>query len=68
MHYADPSPPPPFPLKSGNLDIKDTQCAENKDERKIAYSVWALQASKKRRFGRPKIQFSLKYAVDAKLF
>ena len=31
---------PPLPLlRSGHLDIKDAQCAENKDGRKISYQI-----------------------------
>ena len=50
-----PSPPP---RKSGHLDIKDVQCAENKDGRKTSYYIISRLgvAFQKGCFGRPKIQ------------
>ena len=32
----------PLPLRSGHLDIKDAQCANKNDGRKISYRVSAL--------------------------
>ena len=31
--------PPPLSLRSGHLDIKDEQCSENKDGRKISHHI-----------------------------
>ena len=53
----------PPPLRSGYLDIKDGQCAGNKDGRKTSYHcISRLDATgvQKGYFGRPKIQLSSK--------
>ena len=53
----------PSSLKSGYLDIKDAQCAENKVGRKISYNIISCLGAlgvQKRPFGHPKIQFSSK--------
>ena len=58
---------PPL-LRSGHLDIKDAQCAEDKDGRKISYHVVSRLGAvgvQKGRFGRPKIQFSSNVAICA---
>ena len=55
--YRPPSPPP---LKSGHLDIKDVQCAENKDGRKISCHIisgWDVTGVKKARFGHQTFNF-----------
>ena len=53
------------PLRSGHLDIKDAQCAENKVGRKMLYHIISCLGAvgvHKERFGRQKIQFSSKMA------
>ena len=65
--YAD---PPPF--RSGHLDIKDAQCAEKNNGRKISYrniSRLDAAAAQKRRFEHPKIQLSILHynKIDAQL-
>ena len=53
------------PLRSGNLDMKDPQRAENKDGRKISYHIIScldVAGDQKWRFGGPKIQPSPKVA------
>ena len=45
------------PLRRGHLDIKDAQCAENEDGRKISYRVWAVRATKRDVFGAQKFIF-----------
>ena len=48
-------------LRSDHLDIKVAQCAENEDGHTISHHVISRLAAtgvQKRRFGRPKIQFS----------
>ena len=60
--------PPPPPLKGGHLDIKDTQCAENKDGRTISYHIISRLGAAGVQKGpsrRPKIQFSSKVAKFA---
>ena len=55
----------PLPLRSGHLDIKDAQCAENKYGRKTSYHILSRLGAigvQKGRFGHPKIQFSSKAA------
>ena len=57
-------PHPPL-LKSGHLDIKYAQCAENKDVSKISYHIISRVGAvgiQKGRFGHQKIQFSSKVA------
>ena len=57
--------PPPPPLKGGHLDIKDTQCAENKNGRTISYHIISRLGAacvQKERFGRPEIQHFSKLA------
>ena len=36
--------PPPSPLRSGHLDIKDAQWPENKDGRKVSYHIINIRA------------------------
>ena len=58
----------PLPLRSGYLDIEDTQCAENKDGPEISYHITSrlgVTGVQKGRFGRPEIHFSLKVAKFA---
>ena len=60
---------PPSPLRSGQLDIRDAQCVETKDMLKnhiTSYSVFELWASKRGRYGHPKIKFCLKVAKSAR--
>ena len=60
--------PPPPPLRSDHLDIRDAQCAENNDGCIISsYITSRLGAMgvQNRRFGRPKIQFFPKVAKFA---
>ena len=61
--------PLPFPLRSGDLDIKDAQCAENKDRHKISYHIISrlgVTGVQKWHFGRPKIQLSSKFIIYIK--
>ena len=56
------------PLRSGHLDIKDAQCAEIKEGRKISYHIISrlgAEGVQKWRFGRPKIHFFSKMAKFA---
>ena len=56
LGYAD----PPSLYRSSHLDIKDAQCAENKDVLKISYhiiSCLGVIGVQKWHFGRPKIHF-----------
>ena len=53
----------PPPLRSGHINIRDEQCAKNKDGRKISdhiISRLGAMGVQKGRFGRPKIQLSSK--------
>ena len=60
-------PPPPSPhLRSGHVDIKDAQCAENKDGRKISNHIMfisrlAVRALKRGFFGTQKFNFLQKW-------
>ena len=63
--------PPPLPLRSGHLYIKDAQCAETKDELKISYHIISrlgVMGVQKGRFGRLKIQLSSTVAKFAAKF
>ena len=53
----------PSPLRSGHLDIKDAQCAENKDGRKISYRVWVQQGLKRGVLGAQKLNFLQKWLI-----
>ena len=51
---------PPPPLRSGQLDIKDAQCAENKDGRKFhitTYRIWVPRAFKRGILGAQNLNF-----------
>ena len=53
----------PLPLRSGHLDIKDAQCAENKDVCKISYHIisrWVAAGVQKGAFWAPKNSFVFK--------
>ena len=52
-------------FRSDHLDIRDAQCAETKDVVKISHHIISRSGAmgvQRIRFGRPKIQFSLKVA------
>ena len=55
----------PPPLRSGHLDIKYAQYAENKDGSKISYYIISRLGVHNGRFRRPKNQFSSKVAKFA---
>ena len=61
--YADPTP-----LKSGHLDIRDAQCANKNDRRKISYHIISRLGAMgrlKERFRHPNIQLSSQVAKSA---
>ena len=49
-----------LPLRSGHLDIKDTQCAKKNDGRKTSYRIILRLAAA----GAPNIQLSSKKALS----
>ena len=52
--------PLPF-FRSDHLNLKDAQCAENIDERKISYRVWGPRTSKRCVLGAQKFNFLQKW-------